>query len=782
MSVIFAGKACYDPSDLLRECQQRGWPVDWYGRANVYRCPLGREPGRGGLLMRRGDLDLIDFGADHTLEIGDNQGGASKVSLKKLTILKTTCLTPGAVDSKNATYLVDVVDRRYHLARVPCDVAYNLRAADGASYRTATLNAGIAWTWTQLVTDLWSTCGGLGTFPGMPFTPAGTPGGFDFFGGFAWDALCRVLDRLACAPDYDPVADAFTVVRLGSADTTATAGIASMDAMLTAEWDTYPMISLRAERPEKVRVLYRRYPVPTGGETPWYSVDVTLAAATGVVAGSYVQVVDDEIALGATGTPSNSAALGTRASERAADWLRKYQGYDRRYVRVYGGISPDAATKVLGSTMAAVNWEDRGQGARTELVSGPDGKLEKWAAPRVSFDPWTVAAGSLLLSETETEAATEMSVDTDEAAPIVRFLKPLLRVKKGATDADPKTVESLGIITGNQSTEESGTEVDEPTTELRGVAPIRILGNDGVRTVAMIPPDEEGAEGYTTVDIVTNVCPIKKWLSITLSGATLETLVATPVLGDTETPGVSVEVVTGIIVETTPIKLLTGSAGDPLCTEDPLDCCPVWYCVDGDVITQGGSLPPPEGTSVLGPFDTEVEADAACLCSTCEPCAGMEALPSGTTHVVLAGVDTGAGDNGCGEFESYAHRTVFEKQWSFCLPLGCVYTIRVENQTTPGIPSQAGSCEGGDDLDIVVHNGGCEGTVVQSLVTGNCCTTPEFPLELVVPELPTDPVDLIEDCAVVTVTYSFSYPHDDAWVDPSMEFDLVVTLECGTET
>jgi hypothetical protein len=149
---------------------------------------------------------------------------------------------------------------------------------------------------------------------------------------------------------------------------------------------------------------------------------------------------------------------------------------------------------------------------------------------------------------------------------------------------------------GNTSAEATGSTATIATYKLEAVKPLRARGPADARTVALIPPTEEDA-GYDTLNVVTNVCPIKKWLSIELSG---DPLVATPVLSDTETPGSSVEVVTGITVEKTPLAIIPDSAGTKVCTEDPDDCCTaeVTCCPDNPVpwsltITEvgGGSFP-----------------------------------------------------------------------------------------------------------------------------------------------------------------------------------------------
>src|SRR5262249_10317382 len=137
-----------------------------------------------------------------------------------------------------------------------------------------------------------------------------------------------------------------------------------------------PIDPARAWRPEKVRVRFPRRPLPTDGSSPWYTVDVALSAASGVVSGSFVQLDDDLAALGATGTPSNSAALSTRANERAADWLRKRSIADVPSLISYRDIQD--AGKFLGSLIDRVSFDGRA-GPRTQARSAPDGSLERWS-------------------------------------------------------------------------------------------------------------------------------------------------------------------------------------------------------------------------------------------------------------------------------------------------------------------------------------------------------------------------------------------------------------------
>lgn len=395
MPVTFAGYECVDPRDLLLACQDQRIPADpWIGRANLFRCPSGKEPGRGAVLMTAADLDRIDQTADHDLVFQDD---TAKVTTKRLTITSATCVVPGTPDAVTTTgtqtttvagepwrvYLVEVADRRHHWDRIPFAEAFNVRDAEGTGWLAQTLSGGTTpYTWDEIGNYLWDLLpADLPAWPGLGWSPHGTPENFDYRGDAGqhwtiWGALNHFLDRLAMAADYNPLTDTLTLVRIGSepADETAALNILKNEPLT---WDGEAKEGDRPGRPEKVRVKFLRAPAPTDGRLLWFSEDVTLAAADGVVADTFVQLEDDMTAQGSSGAPTNAATLTARAEERAADWLRKHTKRDRRLLRVYRDLATEPAT-VIGGTATSAAWEDRGNGLRAELSSGPDLSLERW--------------------------------------------------------------------------------------------------------------------------------------------------------------------------------------------------------------------------------------------------------------------------------------------------------------------------------------------------------------------------------------------------------------------
>lgn len=375
--------------------------------------PVGRPHGRGWVLLKKSDLDGLSLTTDHDL-VFSGADTAHVRTLTSITLLKAECVTPGSATDPNSVYLCEVVDRRWHLARIPVNKAYNVYSADGTGHLTDTKNAGSAWTWQEIVTNLSNTILGIGTLT-LPFTPDATPNDFSYFGGYAWGALCDVLDRIACAVEYDAEANTFSVVRLGSTDTTASAEVTALDGQRL--WDGYNSEAVRGWRPEKVRVLFRRKPEPKTGASPYFAEDVTLTATSGVFTGSYVTLRDDLPALGSSGAPSNAAAITTRAAERAADWLRKRGGYERPVLRVYKDYH-DANT-LLGSLHGTVAYDDRGAFA-TLLSAQPDGRLEAWRpfSGTASLPPATPQSNPAPVPQEDSALSTATpSVAPDDSAP-----------------------------------------------------------------------------------------------------------------------------------------------------------------------------------------------------------------------------------------------------------------------------------------------------------------------------------------------------------------------------
>jgi hypothetical protein len=400
------GKPLLDPAHLLRECLTRNLPTaNWQGRATIAHCPAGRRWGTAAVLMSLGDLSALDLTADHDLTLSDFR---RPVTLKRYSVLAAEAVVPGLKDDPATPYLVLAVDRRYHLDRSPFSKGYNVPNGAGGLV-AATTNGGTPWTWATMVADLWALLPPTpaGVAPTLPFVPDGRPEGWRFWGHpSAWGALNDVLDRLCCVLVYDPTADTFAVERQGAVD--AAADAFALAAKNDLAWDGRPVVPKRTARPENLLVRFRRDPAPANGSDPFYSVTLTLTATPGTVAGTTLMIADDLTALGATGSPSNAAALATRAAERKTDFERSLTPAEKTRVSVWRGLWPTAVAEV-GASAGGVAWGDRGSGWTTEVgVSDPP----HLNGVRLDDLPTASGGGSLTTANVNASGASDAATTT----------------------------------------------------------------------------------------------------------------------------------------------------------------------------------------------------------------------------------------------------------------------------------------------------------------------------------------------------------------------------------
>lgn len=374
----YADQSLLDPLRLRDVCIDLGAPYEhWFGKANLFRVPLGKEPGRGAVLLTKADLDAIDQTTFHDLVFDD---GKESVTLKNIYITGAKCVLPGGPGNPQDAYLVDLADRRIRYAGSFANeqAAYNLRSYDGTVLLDYLGNSGSSQTWQEVFDSLWSMVQGVlpSSAPTLPFTPHGTPENFDYRNTDAWDSVNNFLDRLACAVKHDPIADETTIVRLGVDDSTASGLLTSLK---PKTWDEKPIRSVPATRPQSAIVLFRRFPEPFNRTDRFYRVGVDYDPAPGGLATS-VFIYDDMGAVGPADTPTNASDLADRAAERAADWLRKYDGYDLPTVKVYSGVRRDVKD-ILGSSTGLIGFGDRGDGLKSEIATPPDRRIENWRPP-----------------------------------------------------------------------------------------------------------------------------------------------------------------------------------------------------------------------------------------------------------------------------------------------------------------------------------------------------------------------------------------------------------------
>jgi hypothetical protein len=73
MPVTFGGLRCLDPHQEEENCLELGYPLDpqWWGQANRFRSTLGREPGKGRLLMAYSDVTSLNTNTLYNLVFTD---------------------------------------------------------------------------------------------------------------------------------------------------------------------------------------------------------------------------------------------------------------------------------------------------------------------------------------------------------------------------------------------------------------------------------------------------------------------------------------------------------------------------------------------------------------------------------------------------------------------------------------------------------------------------------------------------------------------------------------
>jgi hypothetical protein len=407
MGIIYAGFDCLDPVALRESLQRGSSPVrtdHWYGKVNVYRTSLGLEPGTAKLLMSQRDLEQLvrsgDIDRSHTLEF--SQGKSPPVKLKDLYVDGYRRIYPAAEDDLASAVMVNLVDKRGILKRIPVDKRYNVyecpcgevlsttKNGTGSGSGSGSGSSGSLWTWSAMVADLWAASSSLGMFPGLPFTPHGTPSNFVFEGMTLFEALTHVFTRLSVAPFYDPILGTWQIFRLGNTSdiTRATQAVAAWTRAGLKVWDDFPVESTIAHIPEKARVTFRKQPLPTDGTSWEYHLDVApTTALTGTAESGTVAILWDDLPAiyCSAGEPSaslaNSSDLTARAAERATDYYRLQQRVLEPSLQAFKGVRTDSLLGLYGGAAVMMAIQDVGEGYKWELLGGqfpPGQDLEAW--------------------------------------------------------------------------------------------------------------------------------------------------------------------------------------------------------------------------------------------------------------------------------------------------------------------------------------------------------------------------------------------------------------------
>lgn len=379
-------------------------------RANSLYCPAGRWPVRGWLLLARSDYARLDpYSTSLSLEAGDPLAAGNVATLGGLTVVQARCATRGLASDPNALYLVEVTDARGVLQNEWFQFGlidrYNVRApAYPETFMALSMNSLVpvttTWTWSTMLGRMWNQFSTLmGSWPGLPFAPAGTPEGFFFVGVPIWPAICDVLDHLGLSVAPDPtvlVPAHFAVVSGGAADPAFAVAEARYTGNL--EEDAEYIDSGSGRVPGVVSVLFRRRNAVYGTEETvtykwddiaqqWEALNVysksfsAPAAFTGAVGSHFIwsdyTVRFDE---NSVSLPEDRVTANAIAEERVTQYFRRiYNGTVGSMFRTYAGALPFAC----GPQVDGVAWVQDGAegvraGWRTHVIRGDVPRL--WPA------------------------------------------------------------------------------------------------------------------------------------------------------------------------------------------------------------------------------------------------------------------------------------------------------------------------------------------------------------------------------------------------------------------
>lgn len=410
--LIDGSTKCLDPGFLYSD--RSAAPQDFWGRANSITCPTGQEPGVAYLVVPRSVNDTLDMNTLHSITWVDEAYNDLGILVSQtLTTFQNYVITRiwmvGVDGDGKSAALVELRDKR-HLMMGVNNWEYNVRRHGGGGnwsagtpedhFYTDTLNSGSLYTWQQVLNDLWLSFPSTlrGTTPTLPYIPVQKPENLKYHGDawlFVGDLLARCQSRLV----YDPVADAFTVVRIGQAQSGLAAQVAALANRVT--WDATPRQNLQLSSiAETIRFYFPKYGIPNqtdaGGQTvkPYYTIEKP-SNLRGAQAGSKMPYITDFQAVynnqaeadKSNAAPANDSELQALATELARKIGDKIDLGGERGRIIYSGIVPPSSTgasaKVisLGSEVAEMCWRDYGgdEGCVTDVRTAeelPDGQGE----------------------------------------------------------------------------------------------------------------------------------------------------------------------------------------------------------------------------------------------------------------------------------------------------------------------------------------------------------------------------------------------------------------------
>lgn len=389
VKVTFGGKPVYSVRQTLDQMHVREHAkVDRFNRrARVELCnsfinPLGQQPCKGWLLMKKKDIVALRTSASHTLKI-EQPDGLPTVECKRLLITHAEAVF-NADDSDEMLYVAEIADRRWYGCNSYYDLDFVTPQKDmfnlpaelyPGQYYDASRNAGNDYTWeemfnkvwpawlsssppsfpTDLVDEFWT------TYVAPPnTTPA--PVGFDFRGHTPYESLGIILGKLGFALNYRPDTGFYKIAAVYN--TTRSEGIEGLNIGLEDKYAKYledemvyydPTIAML---PKGVSVNFHVRATQPGSENTYsnwltgmihretVAYDDTDPVLVYSLDNTYAQVWDDLPAEldPFTNTISNTTQLQRRATERMRAFYRQLTrarlASDRRYRKAFAIALP----------------------------------------------------------------------------------------------------------------------------------------------------------------------------------------------------------------------------------------------------------------------------------------------------------------------------------------------------------------------------------------------------------------------------------------------------------
>jgi len=368
--ITLGGQHCSSLQPLARSLASYPFAdeLPLWKRAHSFEFSRGTEPGVGYTVLKRGFLDGLDRNAYHEFT-WRNQ--FETVTIKRVVIVRALSMF-GLPDDDKSPMLVEVRDCREIMRRSVVARQYNVvipappaSNTENRYYPESLSGFSTVWTWQGIVGDLWEklTDGSAAAVNlTLPASSYGVPENLRFLGVNAWEAVHQVLKRIGCTTAYDPLTDAFSIVRLGNTQDGLGQALDRARSRLRQDFDP-PDDFNAGNMPATVSVFFPRRDRWQGIEldTPrnnnWEMYCVSQIDAPTNVSGARgsLAVQGDMWALSNRSSPTaveNYSDLQFRATQIAQDVA---QNYARRLRQVYVGA---VSGITLGSEISRIEFRD----------------------------------------------------------------------------------------------------------------------------------------------------------------------------------------------------------------------------------------------------------------------------------------------------------------------------------------------------------------------------------------------------------------------------------------